>query len=189
MPTARLIAPTAHLAPSYVEALREGFVRGTMPPMPAARIAAIARDFESYLAELQDQGGVILLPGGGASPKVPFSIHWLVEGDSFIGELSLRHRLSDSLRLSGGHVGYGVRPTRQGRGYGRLMLRLALDEAKRLGIDPVLVTAHEDNIPSRRVIEANGGRLQDIIDDIFGGGPLCRYWITLDSGAAPAGPG
>ena len=39
------------------------------------------------------------------------------------------------------------------------MLRAALPVAARLGIDPALVTCDVANIASRKVIEANGGRL------------------------------
>ena len=57
--------------------------------------------------------------------RVPSTTLWLVEGDAFIGRISIRHVLSDSLRLLGGHIGYDVRPSRRGQGYGRRMLALA----------------------------------------------------------------
>jgi predicted acetyltransferase len=34
-------------------------------------------------------------------------------------------------------------------------------------------------VASARVIEANGGELENVIDDPAGHGPLRRYWITL----------
>jgi predicted acetyltransferase len=42
------------------------------------------------------------------------------------------------------------------------MLAAALPVARGLGIDPVLITCDEDNTGSRKVIEANGGVLEDI---------------------------
>ena len=142
-------------------------------------MAEIDGDFARYLREITGQTGMITLPTGEAVPKVPHSVHWLVEGDAFIGEVSIRHRLNDDLRRSGGHLGYGIRPSRRGRGYGRLILALALEECRRLGIARVLVTSKAANAASVRIIEANGGELGNVIDDPEGGGPLRRYWIGL----------
>ena len=47
------------------------------------------------------------------------------------------------------------------------MLPLCAD----LGIDPVLVTCDEDNLPSRRVIESNGGVYEDSREG------KRRYWV------------
>jgi predicted acetyltransferase len=51
------------------------------------------------------------------------------------------------------------------------MLAAVLPEADALGIDPALITCDIDNLASRRVIEANGGELED-----QRGGKL-RFWI------------
>ena len=175
----RLVPPSADYASSYVGALREGFVRGTMPRTPPERIAQIDADFEGFVTELVDQTGSVMLPNGDVVPKVPFSMLWLVDQHGFIGELSLRHRLNEYLLQSGGHIGYGVRPSRRREGHGTRMLELALAEAGKLRIGRLLLTAHEPNTASRRIIERNGGVLENIVDDLFGGGPLCRYWIDL----------
>jgi predicted acetyltransferase len=51
------------------------------------------------------------------------------------------------------------------------MLGEALPVARALGLDQVLVTCDSDNVASRKVIEANGGRYEDIR------GNKLRYWI------------
>jgi predicted acetyltransferase len=51
------------------------------------------------------------------------------------------------------------------------MLAAALPVARSLGIDPALLTCDADNIASRKVIEANGGVLEDSRH-----GKL-RYWV------------
>lgn len=53
------------------------------------------------------------------------------------------------------------------------------EECRRLGIARVLVTSKAANAASVRIIEANGGELENVIDDPAGGGPLRRYWIAL----------
>ena len=122
---------------------------------------------------------MVRLPTGALVPKVPHSLLWLVEGDQFVGEVSIRHELNAWLRAAGGHIGYGIRRSRRRRGYGRLILALALEECRRLTIERVLLTCVEDNLASARIIEANGGRLEDVIDDPDGRGRLRRYWISL----------
>jgi predicted acetyltransferase len=100
----RLVAPALRYRQSFVEALREGFRRGSQPMADEARIGEIERDFPGYLREITDPSGTIKLPDGEVVPKVPFSIRWLVEGDEFIGEASIRHELNDWLTQSGGHT-------------------------------------------------------------------------------------
>ena len=180
MPEGATLTPSAPgYARSYLAALREGFRRGMQPVVAEPQICAIEADFERHIARLTEPTGSIILPNGEVVPKVPFSLRWLVEGAEFIGEVSIRHWLNDWLRQEGGHVGYGIRPSRQRRGYGRLILALALEECRGLGLERVLVTADADNLASIRIIEANGGRLEDEIGSPFGGGRLRRYWITL----------
>jgi predicted acetyltransferase len=176
---ARLVRPSVRHARSHVAALREGFRRGAQEVVSERRIRQIEEDFAAYIAAITDQTGRVKLPGGEIVPKVPFSVFWLIEGDAFIGEANVRHDLNAYLIKEGGHVGYGIRPSCQRQGYGKLILALALEECRRLGLARVLVTCLEDNLASARIIEANGGTLENVIEDPGGRGPLRRYWIAL----------
>lgn len=49
----------------------------------------------------------------------------------------------------------------------------AVKKAADMGIDKVMLTCEPDNISSRKVIEANKGKLHGIKDE------KCNYWITL----------
>lgn len=101
---------------------------------------------------------------------------WWVDGDEYVGRVSVRHELNDWLREVGGHIGYDVRRSRRGEGHATAMLRAALDVAHDLGIERALLTCDEDNLPSRAVIERNGGVLEDTR-----GGKL-RYWVPTTAG-------
>lgn len=182
--TARLVPPSAAYRHAYVAALREGFRRGVEPVRSDAQIMEIERDFSAYLRARLDQTGAITMPDGSVVAKVPFSVHWLVDGPTFIGEATIRHELNDWLRLEGGHIGYGIRPSLQGQGFGKLVLALALEECRKLGLARVLVTCLDTNRASARIIEANRGVLEDMIEDPWdeGRGRLRRYWIGLDDG-------
>lgn len=121
--------------------------------------------FTSYL--LADR-----LPG---TPRpesfVPCTVLWIVEGETYVGRISLRHRLNDALYVWGGHIGYGVRPSARGRGAATAALAQMLPIAAQLGIDLALVTCDVDNEPSRRTIERNGG----VYEDTRAG--KRRYWV------------
>lgn len=115
---------------------------------------------------------------------VPSTTLWWVAGKEYLGRLAIRHRLTARLRIVGGHIGYDVRPSARRRGHATAMLAAALPIARGMGIDRVLLTCDEDNIGSRKVIEANGG----VRDDESGG--VLRYWVPTSptSPASPASP-
>ena len=113
-----------------------------------------------------------------ADPDVPVPPHlvhhtvlWFVDGDEWLGRLSIRHSLTPQLMELGGHIGYVVRPSVRRRGHATQMLAQSLPIAARLGIDPALVTCDNDNHPSRKVIEVCGGEFEDERH-----GKL-RYWV------------
>ena len=112
---------------------------------------------------------------------VPQTTYWLIDGEEFIGEISIRHYLTDSLLRYGGHIGYGIRYSKWNSGYGTKMLALALKKAKHMGLNKVLITCDEDNIGSAKVIENNGGVLENIIENTIEGKKIYtkRYWIEL----------
>ena len=107
---------------------------------------------------------------------------WLVDDDEFIGEISVRHSLTDSLLRYGGNIGYGIRYSQWNKGLGTIMLSKALDYARDvLGLSKVLITCNDNNYGSARVIEKNGGKLQDKIKNIIDGVEILsrRYWIEI----------
>ena len=115
--------------------------------------------------------------------RVGADYYWLVDDEKtlFIGEVVVRHKLNDALLQSGGHIGYGIRFSEWNRGYGTILLALALDKAKERRISPVLVTCNDDNAASARVIEKNGFTLSDkrIVSGDGKDVLTRRYWKTL----------
>lgn len=87
--------------------------------------------------------------------------------------VDIRHQLNDTLLIFGGNIGYGIRPSERGKGYGNTMLALALEEC----IAPVLVTCRKTNIRSASVIQADRGVLENEID--HDGELQQRYWIRI----------
>lgn len=133
-------------------------------------------DFESYMAKTERYRRGIDIP-----PKfVPSSEFWLVRDRRILARISVRHRLNANLEIEGGHIGYDVRPSERRKGYGSLMLKLALEEARKLGLRRVLITCDTDNVASAKIIEKNGGVFERHEISPMSGKQLNQYWIDID---------
>jgi len=103
--------------------------------------------------------------------------YFAVVDGKIVGTLSIRHYLNDTLMKTGGHIGYGVRPSERRKGYGTKMLSLALEKCRELGIQKALITCDKNNTGSAKTIKNNGGVLEnEIIDN--DGNAVQRYWIV-----------
>jgi predicted acetyltransferase len=156
---------------SYLQATREFQAEGRHLELDYQHLS---RHFESFVQSWLERTDY---PKPG---RVPETIYWLVDADVFIGRLSLRHRLNESLMQFGGHIGYEIRPTQRLKGYGKLILRLGLEKAKAAGIQRALVTCDDDNIGSAKIIEANGGILENSILLTGRTVKTRRYWIAIE---------
>ena len=129
-------------------------------------------NFEYYLEHLEVKEA--------SDGKVPDSTFFLLdtERDRLLGAVNIRHYLNGALLKDGGHIGDGIRPSERRKGYATEMIRLALSECKKLGIDRVLMVCDKDNIGSAKSIVKNGGVLENEITDTEGNIEQ-RYWIEI----------
>ena len=112
--------------------------------------------------------------------SVPDSTYFAldIERNIFVGAVNIRHYLNNQLLKNGGHIGDCVRPSERRKGYATEMIRLALEECKKIGIDRVLMVCYKDNIGSRKSIMNNGGVLENELPTEDGKIDQ-RYWISL----------
>jgi predicted acetyltransferase len=181
----QLFEPSAALAVSFRSAMADFAAEGRGGPQDDSALGHhltgfadqwhTPQGFERYLAKLRAEADTSVPP---PQNWVHSSTFWWAEGAQFLGSIRIRHGLTPQLLEEGGHIGYDIAPKARRRGHGTAMLRAALPIAAGLGLEQVLITCDSDNVGSRKVIEANGGVLEDERS-----GKL-RFWVLTMPRAA-----
>jgi len=131
-------------------------------------------NFNEYIKDLQDISKGINVP----EDWVPTSTFWLIDNNEVVGVTRVRHQEVETA----GHIGYDISPGNRNKGYGTKILKLALDEALKLGIKEAIVTCSTENSASKKIIEKNNGKLLGTIFDEEENENLYRYSIkTTDN--------
>ncbi|HDR7388744.1 GNAT family N-acetyltransferase [Bacillus toyonensis] len=168
-----LITPTTDLQEEYLDFYNEWKDSGeTMIPWVISKDPS---NFPAMIQELLDAHNGVNLP----ESWVPDSTYWLVTDENkIVGVVNIRHSLTEHLFNTGGHVGYGIRPSERRKGYATKLLELSLEKTKELNIEKVLIVCDEVNTGSEKTILHNGGlRDDDFIEE--DGNIVRRYWIEL----------
>ena len=131
-------------------------------------------NYESWLNDiLNEQKGVNLKEG-----RVPSTTYFVLDNNKIIGTLSIRHHLLlPSVYNFVGHIGYNVRVSKRKKGYGKEILKIGINECKKMQIEDVLVTCLDSNIASKKIILSQGGILQNKIFFEEENENICRYII------------
>ncbi len=182
-----LVWPSLERLPDYADALKRGFSPDNVRGESASReqlglIAENAAGFVLSLVDREAKGAPITLADGATVPRLPGFQKWMWDGE-FCGSIGFRWRPgTEALPPTClGHIGYSVVPWKRRLGYATAALRLILPEAKAEGLRYVEITTDPDNLPSQRVVLANGGVLvEEFMKPIeLGGGPGLRFRIYL----------
>ena len=123
------------------------------------------------IAKMENEGNGIV--------DVPRTTYFSIFKDSgeIVGNIQLRHWIDAELTAAGGHIGYSIRPSMRGKGYGKAQLMLVLEKARKMGIGKVLLTCDKSNPASAGVIIAGGGVLEK--EQIADGVLEQFYWIEV----------
>ncbi|MBX9948498.1 MAG: GNAT family N-acetyltransferase [Candidatus Obscuribacterales bacterium] len=181
-----LVRPSKSILPSYLEALREGdFCNMALGAFADESAEEIANDPDEYIRKISDESArKVVMPDGSEFTVAEHSLLWLVDGDRYLGSVSLRFSGDrEVIEEFGGHIGLAIRPGLLNIGYGvkaaSLAWKLAGAYFKERGINQIYVSCNPQNSASRRLIEHNGGRLIREIRDAFGTGASLIFVIDL----------
>ena len=174
MSASKLTRPAAEHRDSFLKALSELQAEGRYAFLDANEVAA---DFDGFLGRINSGERLLRGPQEDWVEPVPETVLWMVKGDTFIGNLNIRHRLNWHLERWGGHMHFVVRPSWRGKGFGRKLLRRALPVAAHLGIERALLTVALDNTVGAHVVQACGGVLEDETEASERFPARRRYWI------------
>lgn len=164
---------TPDMASAYLAMVDDFEAAGEQYPFNDVETAC--RDFAAFADDLRNEALGIGLP----PDVVPQTTYILIDSDGrALGEIRLRPRLTPPFERHNGHIGYNVRPGERGKGYATRMLALALEKARALGLESVMLPVKGENPASVRVIEKNGGILERRATDDMGGS-VAIYWIAL----------
>ena len=115
-------------------------------------------------------------------PRLPGYRRWIWD-DGFCGSIAFRWQPGTEALPPHclGHVGYSVVPWKRGRGYATRALALLLPEARKEGLAYLELTTDPDNLPSQKVITANGGVLIERFrkDPVYGEAEALLFRIAL----------
>ena len=194
MTAMRLVWPAREYLASYAAALERGWSHDNIRGAEAAReqLEKIAVDPDAFVASLVDReakGGPITLKDGTQAPRLPGYMKWIWDGE-FCGSIGARWQPgTEALPPTClGHVGYSVVAWKRNLGYATAALRELLPSLAEEGLRYVEITTDPDNMPSRRVIEANGGVLiETFIRPLsLGGTEGLRYRIDISRYKEPS---
>lgn len=100
--------------------------------------------------------------------------------NKIVGSINVRWNLNEEMLKFGGHIGYGIRPTERRKGYNKINLYLGMIEAKKLGLEKVMLDCDVDNIASDKTLKALGGNLERTEVDPYDGILTNVYWFNVD---------
>jgi len=175
----KLVEPSMMYKGACLEAVREFHAAGEYS-IDAEQLGAKFEDLLARLVAAKD-------PANAPPGELPYEDFWFMDGDEWIGKLTLRTTMNAKYLHAGGHIGYEIRPSKRRHGYGTILLSMAMDLARERGLHRVLLTCDETNIGSRKIIENNGGQLENAVK-VEGQTVLkMRYWINLDEMSSSGG--
>jgi predicted acetyltransferase len=104
--------------------------------------------------------------------QVASSTYWLYVDGHPVGFGKLRHALTDKLLVEGGNAGYAIRQSQRNKVYGTILMKMLIEEARKINIDKILLTVRNGNSPSIKVGLNNNGRIEKVNDE--------RHYIWID---------
>ena len=100
--------------------------------------------------------------------------------NKIVGTINVRWNLNEAMLRFGGHIGYGIRPTERRKGYNKINLYLGMLEAKKVGLEKLMLDCDVNNLGSDKTLKALGGKLERTEVDPSDGILTNVYWFNVD---------
>ena len=111
--------------------------------------------------------------GAALSTGVPCTLYFLVaDSGEILGSIVINHD-----NTTRGHLHAGIAPWHRGKGYGTVMLQLALEKCREMGMKFVEIVPYKGNDSAVKTILKNGGIFVEAFQD--DGEASLRYRISL----------
>lgn len=100
---------------------------------------------------------------------VPSVTYWAVVGGEYAGTVNIRPKLNDGLREFGGHVGFIIRKSMRGKGYCRKIIKLALQECRKLVSEDIILCCDTSNVRAWSALDSlhEFGELQYLARQVY----------------------
>lgn len=119
-----------------------------------ARLDRYLDDYDSWICYLESEK--VIKPNEKTVPTVTYFI--VRKNDNrIVGMINIRLAMNERVRKSYGTVGYSIRPTERGKGYGKLSLFFGVLVCNCLGIKKIYLECDKDNYASAKIITDLGG--------------------------------
>ncbi|WP_433742305.1 GNAT family N-acetyltransferase [Falsibacillus pallidus] len=163
-----------HLLKEQIMDYRKAFLQSGEQPYGGSSLQYFG-DFDEWLEKVENQEKGIDLP----QHRVPSTQFVSIVDGRVIGLINIRHRLTPELLKENGHIGYSIHPEERQKGYATEQLCLCLVEARKLGLEKVLVSCDKPNIASAKTIQKVGGVLENEVKSLYSDEIVQRYWIEF----------
>ena len=173
----KLIKPSKLYYDQYKEMMDEWHKDGgKIAPWPLSLDYEDEEKFDKLLKHLDDVEN-----GRGPKEFSSSSTFWVYDDESkkIVGATNIRHKIIGVSGNLWGHIGYGIRPSERRKGYAKQTLKLAMEEAKKLGIKNIYVAAYTENIGSIKTIESCGFDFEETLIDEECGKEVRKYCYSF----------
>jgi len=102
------------------------------------------------------------------------------DDNRIVGSINIRWNLNEEMLRFGGHIGYGIRPTERRKGYNKINLYMGIIEARKVGLDRIMLDCDVNNLGSDKTLKALGGKLERTEIDPSDGTLTNVYWFNVD---------
>lgn len=150
------IKPSEKYLDEYLDACKESHDNNVTEWMPVE-----PDNFENW-KEKALQLYEMLESGEGLPTGIPRMVtYWCIESGKFIGEIQIRPYITVNEAEAIGHIGYAVRYSMWGKGYGTKILQFAVKKLHEHNITPIYIACHVGNAGSNKVSQKVGFEFLD----------------------------